>query len=260
MRNQNPKKVENGEWRLKIGKITNPIPTSNQGFTLIELSVVIVIIGLIVAGIVAGQSLVKQAQLRGIVSDVSKYSSAHNTFILQYNARAGDMSNASDFWPGCNSGQTNAQCNGDGNRQVFVDTDLADNEALHYWQHLSLAKIINGSYSGTASSAGTWVATHVTGVNAPKDSRGGCIGIHYRAPATWVGGNTFRFGPPDASHGGCVTQSYTAQELVSLETKLGDDGKARSGRLFVGGSCNSGDTYLLSSTNLCSFEISIEAP
>ncbi len=41
-----------------------------MGFTLIELSIVIVIIGLIVAGIIGGQSLVRQAKVRPIITNI----------------------------------------------------------------------------------------------------------------------------------------------------------------------------------------------
>jgi prepilin-type N-terminal cleavage/methylation domain-containing protein len=62
---------------------------SHSGFTLIELSIVIVIIGLIVAGVVAGQSLVKQSKLYSIITDVSRYKVSVNTFRLTYNAIPG---------------------------------------------------------------------------------------------------------------------------------------------------------------------------
>jgi prepilin-type N-terminal cleavage/methylation domain-containing protein len=69
-----------------------------HGFTLIELSIVIVIIGLIVAGVVSGQSLITQAKLRSVASEYNKYDSATNTFYLEYNALQGDMSNAWEFF------------------------------------------------------------------------------------------------------------------------------------------------------------------
>lgn len=46
---------------------------SQDAFTLVELAIVIVIIGLIIAGVLAGQSLVQQTKLRATISDVQKF-------------------------------------------------------------------------------------------------------------------------------------------------------------------------------------------
>ncbi|MDA0782810.1 MAG: prepilin-type N-terminal cleavage/methylation domain-containing protein [Rickettsiales bacterium] len=90
-------------------------PESEKGFTLIELSIVIVIIGLIVAGVVGGQALVNQSKLRTIITELNQFKFQINTFYLEYNALPGDMPNAHSYWPNCNSGATAVQCNGDGN-------------------------------------------------------------------------------------------------------------------------------------------------
>ena len=78
-----------------------------KGFTLIELSIVIVIIGLIVAGVIGGQSLIQQSKLRSIITDVNKYKTAYNTFYLQFSSLPGDMSNASSYWPVTPNGNDN---------------------------------------------------------------------------------------------------------------------------------------------------------
>jgi prepilin-type N-terminal cleavage/methylation domain-containing protein len=70
-----------------------------HGFTLVELSIVIVIIGLIVAGVTAGQSLVAAAKIQSQITELKKYEVAYNIFKLEYNAVPGDMSNAISYWP-----------------------------------------------------------------------------------------------------------------------------------------------------------------
>src|ERR1700722_5890685 len=66
-------------------------PRSSSGFTLIELSIVLVIIGLIVGGILVGQDLIKAAEVRAQLSQIEKYNSAVNTFRAKFNAIPGDM-------------------------------------------------------------------------------------------------------------------------------------------------------------------------
>src|SRR3984885_3925644 len=60
-------------------------------FTLIELSIVLVIIGLIVGGVLVGQDLIKAAEIRATVSQIEKYNTAANTFQTKYNALPGDV-------------------------------------------------------------------------------------------------------------------------------------------------------------------------
>lgn len=81
---------------------------NQKGFTLIELSIVVVVIALIVSGVIAGQSLVRQAELRDILSKSIIYKTAINTFLLKYNYLPGDMPGFSQYYPGVVSG------NGDG--------------------------------------------------------------------------------------------------------------------------------------------------
>jgi prepilin-type N-terminal cleavage/methylation domain-containing protein len=61
------------------------------GFTLIEMSLVLVIIALIVGGILVGQDLIKAAEARAQISQIEKYNSAVNTFRAKFQAIPGDM-------------------------------------------------------------------------------------------------------------------------------------------------------------------------
>ena len=132
---------------------------TEKGFTLIELSIVIVIIGLIVAGVVGGQSLVKQAKFRAIVGDFNKYNVAVNAFMLEYNSKPGDISNATDFWPGLTN-------NGNGNRNIIC-SDTDPEEIALVWQHLQLADLIANSYSGDRPGCNSSDVLAI-GVDVPK--------------------------------------------------------------------------------------------
>ena len=85
------------------------MPGSDKyGFTLIELSVVLVIIGLIVGGILIGQDLIRSAEVRAQITQIEKYNQAVNTFKGKYGGIPGDLNvgMASQFGfnvPGCDA-------------------------------------------------------------------------------------------------------------------------------------------------------------
>jgi len=121
---------------------------TERGFTLIELSIVIVIIGLIVAGILGGQALVQQAKLQRQIQELGKYKIRFNTFFLEYNQYPGDMRNAQDFFTSA------GVLNGNGNKSLDLSSDSlggehAGGETLSFFNHLSEAGLLDGDYDNT---------------------------------------------------------------------------------------------------------------
>src|SRR4051794_9742747 len=105
----------------------------NCGFTLIELSVVLIIIGLVISGIAAGTSLVKQAKLKSVVSEMDQFNTAYRNFKDRYQAVPGDMSNAYSLWGAkCTSGGSSF-CNGNGNGVIEYSSGSA-NEVNKAWK------------------------------------------------------------------------------------------------------------------------------
>ena len=77
---------------------------NNKAFSLIELSIVLIIIGLLVAGITGGQSLIESAKIRGFANEINSYRQAYNSFIALNNKIPGDRNGSGKI--GLYSGQT----------------------------------------------------------------------------------------------------------------------------------------------------------
>jgi len=161
---------------------------ARRGFTLIELSVVLVIIGLIVGGVLVGRDLIHAAQIRSLITDEQRYITAVNTFREKYGGLPGDITNATNFWGadthggGCpQSGyytptQTTT-CNGNGNGLIENDAASGDFTApamfenFQAWKQLANAGLIPGSFSGVPGPGS--VADNEPGLNVPATKLGG---------------------------------------------------------------------------------------
>lgn len=148
--------------------------TCNKGFTLVEISIVVVIIALIVSGFLIGKSLVRQAELRSVLIQSSELRTAINTFLLTYNALPGDFAEAYDYWGSdCATGASAEDyCNGNGDKKVSLSGVADDNEVFRAWQHMGLAGLVEGFFNGKGFGFGN---TAISGVNIPatKVSYGG---------------------------------------------------------------------------------------
>lgn len=212
-----------------------------KGFTLVEMSIVLVIIGLIVGGVLVGQDLVRAAQVRAVVSQLQQFDAAINTFRGKYDGFPGDMSKAAAFLGA-------AAQNGDGDGRLgdaatstataFGGTagtnDLAgdlDGELLSFWHHLSLANMVAGEFSGD----GTAVADAVvnTGFPATRLKKGSIVAVSEGSTNMWVVGasNDLTDISGDASLAGAGANNLTATEAFGIDNKV-DDGMANTGLAF----------------------------
>ena len=133
---------------------------SHSGFTLIELSIVLVIVGLLVGGVVFGKELIKSAERRALLSEIDQIKVALATFKDKYRCEAGDCPNATQFF-GKNTTLCNAAtgtagspgtCNGNGNNNSLEDIVNGAYETESFWQHLILANLVSYPYSGVRKS------------------------------------------------------------------------------------------------------------
>jgi prepilin-type N-terminal cleavage/methylation domain-containing protein len=122
----------------------------NQGFTLIEIAIVLVIIGLLLGGILKGQELITSARVRNLISQQDGVKAAFFGFQDRFRALPGDYAQAS----GANGTITGATVSGDGNGQIVSAAGgAAIDEQIAAWEHLSRAGFINGSYTYAAVAA-----------------------------------------------------------------------------------------------------------
>ncbi|MGL4825045.1 MAG: type II secretion system protein [Alphaproteobacteria bacterium] len=106
-----------------------------EGFSLIELAIALVVIGLILGGIFKGQELIERGRLQKTISQIADYQLALTTFVEQYEAIPGDFSLATATWgQHAFSGNQNGIVEGKGMQR--------GSEAVAFWQHLFLAGLI----------------------------------------------------------------------------------------------------------------------
>jgi prepilin-type N-terminal cleavage/methylation domain-containing protein len=122
------------------------------GFTLIELSIVLVIIGLVVGSVLVGQDLIRAAYVRAQISQIEKYQTAVNTFYGKYGALPGDLQPivASQFGfqmraGGLGDGDGNGELDGTSGGAAYSWSQQG--ETLFFWEDLSRSGFIEGNFN-----------------------------------------------------------------------------------------------------------------
>ena len=216
--------------------------SGNDGFSLVELSIVLVILGLLTGGILTGQNLIRAAELRSVTTEFQSYQTAVMTFRDKYFALPGDMRSATDFWGASAAGATcattaaagTATCNGDANGDV--DLSANSEERMRFWQHLANAGLIEGSYTGVAGGGGSGHGVLNENIPAAKFSNSGWY-IQFRdslGSSTFYDldyGNGLQFGAPTTT-GSTLNPALTPEEAWNIDTKM-DDGKPGMGKIMA---------------------------
>lgn len=136
---------------------------TSRAFTLIEMAVVLVIIGLIIGGIVAGQGMYKSALLKSITTEAMEFKTAINQFRTKYKYWPGDLPDANLL-----QGSFATTNVGDGNDWIGggAVAGAGEMELYYVWQHLVAAKMINGSFTTAGTEHATY--TFTPSVNVPE--------------------------------------------------------------------------------------------
>lgn len=224
---------------------------SSAGFTLMEVSITMVILGLLIGGVLAGRSLIEAANYRKGVKEFQEYSLAVGNFKEMFFAYPGDMPNAHTFWDTRCGGNSAAPtgCNGNGNGRIEALT-----ESWRAWQHLFLAEMSKKNVSGTVVGSATLV-----GQNIPRSDAFPKAGYFLSY------GNTLAGTITDKHHLLLGAERFndfnnipglTAEQTMVLDEKL-DDGLPTTGQFRGDIGFGSTDCYVLSAgTNVYNHTVS----
>lgn len=180
--------------------------TKQTGFTLVEIAIVLVIVGLLLGGILKGQEMIVQAKVKNSITDFSGISAAYFGYQDRYRAIPGDDA-AAGRWT-----TPTAATAGNGDRiltGLYVPA-LATNETALWWDHLRRSGFVTGS-----------------GVANPQNSFAGTIGVQ-QGDGTGTGATA-----PAAVLGGFTNLLMCSSNLpdkvaIALDVQM-DDGNANSG-------------------------------
>lgn len=227
-----------------------PETARKQGFTLIELSIVLVIIGLIVGGVLVGQDLIKAAEVRATVAQFEKYNAAMNTFRGKFGGLPGDLQQTQASAFGLFGFTAGTIGMGDGNGLIEASSaasgsTLGLGETLAVWRHLSDASLIDGAFGSIGSAAidaSTGAAANPSNISQAlppaKLGRGNYI-LSYAVS----GKNYYEMGPvtalPANGQYTAPATGVTPQEAYNIDGKV-DDGQPNTGNVQARGSAATG--------------------
>ena len=189
-----------------------------KGFTLVEIAIVLVIIGLLLGGILKGQEMITQAKIKNVIADMSGVSAAMYGYQDRYKALPGDDKNANSRWSSTASGTGDGVIQGVYTVAASGTATDATMEAGFFWHHLRLAGFVSG-----------------TGTTQPFNAVSGKMGVQTSDGSSPSGGT---FGTGVLSDGAATPTKFTSLMLCSanLPDKIAisvdaqtDDGTGKKG-------------------------------
>jgi hypothetical protein len=219
----------------------------SRAFSRVELSIVLVIVGLLVGGVLAGRSLIRASELRAVSTEFQRYQTATLAFRDKYFALPGDFGQATSFWGRMNSNAdcvTNSSasvsgagvCDGDADNALSPAASAGGvSEVAQLWRHLATAGLLEGTYSGVAAAGGPLDC--VIGTDCPASEfpeagwgirniiAGDSVAFSLDYPRAFVFGAQHPSNMPYAA-------ALRAEEAWSIDTKL-DDAMPAKGKIIV---------------------------
>lgn len=194
-------------------KKTKSSPGQQTGFTLVEISIVLVIIGLLLGGVLKGQELIDSAKVKNIAQDFRNTQAILYGYQDKFRALPGDDGRAPSNV--CPSGTP--ACTTAGNADGIIggnwdDDAAAGTESINFWQHVRLANLATGS---TSTSDPNFL---------PSNTIGGRIGIQSGGAAA----------PLSVPGNYVICSAGIAGKLIRQLDNTLDDGDPSTGSMHAG--------------------------
>lgn len=183
------------------------------GFTLVEIAIVLVIIGLLLGGVLKGQELVSNAQAKSIGNDLKSIQTMIYGYQDRFRALPGDDALATTHLTGATLAAPAAAL---GNSQIggAWNSVTTTNESYLFWQHVRLAGFAAGPV--TVGAAGY----------APTNSQGGTLGVSSTSPITILAGT-----PPFGTHFACA--GNVSGKIAKIVDSNIDDSVSNTGSVRI---------------------------
>ena len=181
-----------------------------DGFSLIEVAIVMVIVGLLLLGVFKGQELIVSARVRTLIQQQDEVKTAYLGFYDRFRAVPGDYPNATTTIPGVSLTCGTGASPGNGNGNSYIE--VADGEAILAWEHLSKSGFLKGVYTCVDN------ATVAEG-SVPRNAYGGFAQLVFDAAFA---------GPARNQHNLKTGARLPSNVLAELDRKI-DDGLATAG-------------------------------